>query len=101
MPKPTPALTGEITFAVINVEQQPLFAVRPGLPATDTLEHVSCLLDVVTELTRDLGFESVEPTGETRKAWAALYLTEMARAAVDAVVLGAYHNAATPTGEAQ
>jgi hypothetical protein len=76
------AITTDIPFGSINPQQDKLFAVRAGVSAKDALEHASCLLSVAL----DIRHEAIESSSAT--AWASAYLTEMAKAAIDAATSG-------------
>ena len=58
-----------------------LFAVRPGIDAFDALEMASCLLSAA----HNCAYESMEAEN---LSIAAAYLTDMAKAVVDSVMLG-------------
>ena len=68
-------------FFSCSQAQETLFAVRPGIAAFEALEMASCLLDVA----RTCAYESTEAENLSS---AAAYLTEMAKAVVDSVMLG-------------
>lgn len=59
------------------------FAVKPGLPVLDVMEHASCLLGTALENARDLAMEGDDPA-----PWAVVYLLESTLALVNASVNG-------------
>lgn len=68
-------------FFSCNPEQDMLFAVREGLPATDALEMALCFLASAQDIT-----EEVAQAEHDDRIWGAFYLIKMAMAVVDAAV---------------
>ena len=77
----TPTTTAARDFFLCSGGKETLFAVRPGIAAFEALEMASCLLDVA----RTCAYESTEAENLSS---AAAYLTDMAKAVVDSVMLG-------------
>ncbi|MHB0817280.1 DUF3077 domain-containing protein [Stutzerimonas stutzeri] len=63
---------------------KPMATVNAGVPASDALEHASCLLATVVDLAMNVGESGVRGS----EAFAIQYLTEMAKALVDAAAMG-------------
>lgn len=63
-----------------------LFSINAGMPADIALEHASCLLACVHDLTAAL----VDGSSKGSEAAAIQYLAEMAKALVDASSVGMY-----------
>ena len=82
-PAPSPTLTtlGDIAFADCGEHPHPLFRVNADVPAADALPHASALLHLAKQFSLEA---ALEPQVD-RYAWAAHYLGEMARAAMDDV----------------
>lgn len=70
--------TVNYTFFPCNTARQYLFAVQPGIPGEDALSESSCILSTVVSLLRGID--------DSEEAQAALYLVQMAKAAIDSVV---------------
>lgn len=68
-------------FFSCNPEQDMLFAVREGIPATDALEMASCFLASAQDITAEV---AQDERGD--RIWGAFYLIKMAKAVVDAAV---------------
>lgn len=77
----TPTTTASHPFFSSSSGQEDLFAVLPGVAAIEALETASCLLSVA----HTCAFESTETEN---LANAAAYLTDMAKAVIDSVMLG-------------
>jgi hypothetical protein len=79
-------VTAENTFASCNPERDYLFAVRPGVSASDALSEASCVLFMVkAELDSAAMGDSVISQNQ---AWLLFKAIESAKAVVDAVHLG-------------
>ncbi|MER2099652.1 MAG: DUF3077 domain-containing protein [Pseudomonas qingdaonensis] len=84
---PSPIKTAGVShFSTIDPQAGELFSVNPGVCVEDALEHASCLMNCVNQLTL-LGATEENP-GAT--IWAAHYLGEMAKAIIDDVATGLF-----------
>lgn len=72
-------------FCFDHVAGKALFSVNKGFDMIDALEHASALLDCAHQLTLKVACEQAGPN----EAHAATYLSEMAKALVDACIGGA------------
>ena len=66
---------------------KPLLSINSGVPVADAMQHVSDLLECVRSLTQAVATQ----TGKPVDAFAAFYLSEMAKAVVDACQDGVTH----------
>lgn len=66
-------------------DQNPLFSVNKGFDMIDALEHASALLECANHLSLTVAGERAGP----HAAYASHYLSEMAKAVVDACLAGA------------
>lgn len=86
-------MTGQANFRHATGDGQKLFQVVPGVPAASALEQVSCLLDVVADLTCGVAsltsneMNASQACDPRSLAWASHYLTEAAKAVVDSINL--------------
>ncbi|AZE10447.1 hypothetical protein C4K10_2167 [Pseudomonas chlororaphis subsp. aureofaciens] len=79
-------VTVESTFTICNVEQQELFAVRPGIPAVDALVEASCIL---SELKGQLEFMAMGRDAiPSSNAWSLFRAVNSAKAVIDSVQEG-------------
>lgn len=74
-------VTAEHLFASCNVEKQELFAVRPGIPATDALDEASCILSELKSSLEGIamGTDGVNPD----QVWILVRSVGLAKAVVD------------------
>ncbi|MCY1289883.1 DUF3077 domain-containing protein [Pseudomonas jinjuensis] len=77
------AVTRQESFA--GRADAPLLSVNAGVPVTDALEHASCLLASVKYLAGAMGHEMLSAD---EGAFTIQYLTDMAKALVDAAAMG-------------
>ena len=73
--------TAANNFFLCGSGNETLFAVRPGIDALDALEIASCLLSVA----HTCAYESTDAENLSN---AAAYMTDMAKAVIDSVMLG-------------
>lgn len=83
MTRPATAVTENASFFAVG--KRPLLAANAGVPILDALEQASNLLATVEGLAANI----VAGTGEGSEIYAIQYLTEMAKALVDASAGGA------------
>jgi DUF3077 family protein len=81
---PAPHLTRAETFFAVGHEGHDLFSVAPGVPVNAALEQASCILSAA--LNTAIAAASSDGPGAS-VMWGAVYLTEMAKAAVDAATV--------------
>lgn len=81
-PSPTPVTTGKTSFGNYGSVNKPLFSIKAGVPIEEALEHASCLMGCIRDLTP---IDSVDSDAGTR-AWSAHYLSAMAKALIDDAV---------------
>ncbi|HRQ66555.1 MAG TPA: DUF3077 domain-containing protein [Xanthomonadaceae bacterium] len=74
---PAPRTTTSLPFERINPAGEMLFAVRPGVQATDALEMASCYMASARDCAEQLARELSED-GHNDRVWAAYYLINMA-----------------------
>lgn len=84
-----PRTTTFVSFEEINPEGDMLFAVRPGVSATDALERASCYMASARDNVAQLALELSEG-GHNDRVWAAYYLMNMAKAVLDAATRAVY-----------
>lgn len=72
-----------VSFHSANYRGQMLFAVRPGVPAENAMEMASCYLASALEACNSVA-EDPDLQHKAGLLFAAVYLVEMAKAAVDA-----------------
>lgn len=81
-PNKSPVTTAGVAgFAPMDSEGSPLFRVAPGICVDDALEHASCLMSCINQLT--LSAATDDNSGNA--TWCAHYLGEMAKAIIDDV----------------
>ena len=78
---------GGASFGKCNVQNQRLFTVNAGVPGEEALQHTSLLLNCVNALS----FLGAMDDGDESMRWASHYLSEMAKAIIDDVILGLQH----------
>lgn len=81
-PNPETVTIGKTSFGNYCAINKPFFAVKSGVPIEEALEHASCLMGCIRDLTV---IDSVDSDAGMR-AWSAHYLSEMAKALIDDVV---------------
>lgn len=67
-------------FFNCNANGEKLFSVQEGISLDDALSNASCLLEAAEQTLFDVAM-----CGASSQVWAAAYLVEMAKAALDAV----------------
>lgn len=82
---PAHRTTTSIPFESINPAGEMLFAVRPGVKATDALEVASCYMASARDFAEHLAQELSEG-GHNDRVWAAYYLINMAKAVLDSAI---------------
>jgi hypothetical protein len=83
---------GETTFAASNAQNTPLLSINAGVPLNEALEHVSCLMRCVTELTV---MDALDRTATVHVS-AAHYLSEMALAIIEDASVSLHRRAVKP-----
>ncbi|MFK7699508.1 DUF3077 domain-containing protein [Pseudomonas caspiana] len=83
---------GKTLFGRYDAENIPLFSVSAGVSIEEALEHASCLMGCVRELTL---VDSMGDEADVR-VWSAHYLGEMAKAIIDDVTIGLKHSRTRP-----
>jgi hypothetical protein len=83
---------GKTNFSTCNSESIPLLSVKAGVSIEDALEHASCLLGCVKDLTL---IDSIDAPAGVR-VWSAHYLGEMAKAIIDDVAASINRSRAQP-----
>lgn len=73
-------------FAPMDSEGTLLFSVTPGICVEDALDHASCLMSCINQLT--LSAATDDNSGNA--TWCAHYLGEMAKAIIDDVGAGLF-----------
>lgn len=73
-------------FAPMDSRGTPLFSVAPGVCVEDALEHASCLMSCINQLT--LNAATDDESGNA--TWCAHYLGEMVKAVIDDVATGLF-----------
>lgn len=86
--------TAANNFFTCSSGDETMFSVRPGIAAFDALEIASCLLSVA----HNCAYESTEAEN---LSIAVVYLTDMAKAVVDSVMLGSTRGGQKVNGGAQ
>ena len=86
-PDKSPAKTAGVSgFAPMDSGGTPLFSVAPGVCVEDALEHASCLMSCINQLT--LSAATDDNTGHA--TWCAHYMGEMVKAIIDDVATGLF-----------
>ncbi|MDN5391544.1 DUF3077 domain-containing protein [Pseudomonas sp. FSL R10-0056] len=75
---------GGASFGKCNAQDQRLFSINPGVSGEEALQHASLLLNCVNTLS----FLGAMDDGHETMRWASHYLSEMAKALIDDVMLG-------------
>ena len=75
---------GGASFGKCNAQDERLFSVNPGVSGEDALQHASLILNCVNTLS----FLGAMDDGHETMRWASYFLSEMAKALVDDVILG-------------
>ncbi|WPP00348.1 DUF3077 domain-containing protein [Pseudomonas sp. HR96] len=70
---------GTITFGLCGPDNQPLFQIRPGIPALAALEHAALLQDCMNHLLLEMADGEAHPL----MRWSALHVGEMGKAILD------------------
>lgn len=86
-PDKSPAKTAGVSgFAPMDSGGTPLFSIAPGVCVEDALEHASCLMSCINQLT--LSAATDDNTGHA--TWCAHYMGEMVKAIIDDVAAGLF-----------
>lgn len=72
------------TAPVFTTATGPLVSINPGMPISDALEHVSCLLWSIEDLAASIAENGLQGS----EMFAIKYLTETAKGLVDASIHG-------------
>ena len=86
---PSPIKTAGVAgFAPMDSMGTPLFSVTHGVCVEDALEHASCLMSCINQLT--LNAAADDESGHA--TWCAHYLGEMVKAIIDDVATGLFRS---------
>lgn len=86
---PSPIKTAGVSgFAPMDSRGTPLFSVTRGVCVEDALEHASCLMSCINQLT--LNAATDDDSGHA--TWCAHYLGEMVKAIIDDVAAGLFQS---------